>query len=439
MNEQFPRVPLKRLAHIEMGQSPPSKLCNVDGEGMPFLQGNAEFGDEHPTPKQFCISPPKRCEGNDLLMSVRAPVGARNIADQAYGIGRGLCAIRPYAVHPRFLWYATDVVVRDLQATAVGSTYGAVTAEDVGFALTPAPPIDTQRGIADFLDRETARIDGLIEKRQRLVALVTSRLDATAAAILVEAGKRSSDHNAQLPGELASAWPVLTLRQAGVTVCTGPFGTQFSADEYVSGGIPMINPTHIKNGRVQPDPEATVSPLTAKRLDRHRAAIGDVVLGRKGDVGRSALITAHEEGWLVGSDSIAIRTARSSLRPEYLSALLQLTVIRQQLEAHSTGATLANVNESILLNLRVPVPPLRRQDKLYERYARVASSHASLRQKVELQIGLLREHRQALVTAAVMGQINVRACNPSSLNSSVCQRPAWATPTETRRGVCRPS
>lgn len=423
---EWPTERLKHLARISFsnvdkksveGQLP-VRLCNyTDVYYRDAITSEIDFMEATATNEQLRAFALRR---GDVLITKDSET-ADDIAVPAYvaenlpGVlcGYHLALVRPdlRRVDGRFLYWAmaSERTRRQAEVLASGVTRYGLRADSVGNFELLVPQLKAQRAIADFLDRETARIDGLIEKRQRLVALVTSRLDATAAAILVEAGKRSSDHNAQLPGELASAWPVLTLRQAGVTVCTGPFGTQFSADEYVSDGIPMINPTHIKNGRVQPDPEATVSPLTAKRLDRHRAAIGDVVLGRKGDVGRSALITAHEEGWLVGSDSIAIRTARSSLRPEYLSALLQLTVIRQQLEAHSTGATLANVNESILLNLRVPVPPLRRQDKLYERYARVASSHASLRQKVELQIGLLREHRQALVTAAVMGQINVRA------------------------------
>ena len=86
---------LKYIADLNMGQSPPSEEYNSDQLGTPFLQGNAEFGPHHPTPKIYCPTANKHAIPGNILLSVRAPVGAINIADQEYGIGRGLCAIRP--------------------------------------------------------------------------------------------------------------------------------------------------------------------------------------------------------------------------------------------------------------------------------------------------------------------------------------------------------
>jgi len=101
---------LKFIAQVKMGQSPPSELCNDFGEGIPFLQGNAEFGLEYPTPRMFCPNPPKRAFIGDHLFSVRAPVGAINTADQEYGIGRGLCAITPQpdTLNHRFCRYQLE-------------------------------------------------------------------------------------------------------------------------------------------------------------------------------------------------------------------------------------------------------------------------------------------------------------------------------------------
>ena len=86
---------LKHAAQLIMGQSPSSADCSSDQIGAPFLQGCAEFGVNHPKPKQFCSDPPKYAPAGAILISVRAPVGRLNVADQAYGIGRGLCAIVP--------------------------------------------------------------------------------------------------------------------------------------------------------------------------------------------------------------------------------------------------------------------------------------------------------------------------------------------------------
>lgn len=89
-------IPLKWLASIVAGQSPTSTVVDVYvGEGLPFLQGNAEFGPEQPAPVHRCDSAHKRSSPGDILVSVRAPVGALNVADRSYGIGRGLAAVRP--------------------------------------------------------------------------------------------------------------------------------------------------------------------------------------------------------------------------------------------------------------------------------------------------------------------------------------------------------
>ena len=86
-------ISLKDLCNINMGQSPPSETYNKNGEGLPFFQGNADFGKKFPNPKIYCGNPIKIAEKNDILISVRAPIGAINFANEKSCIGRGLAAI----------------------------------------------------------------------------------------------------------------------------------------------------------------------------------------------------------------------------------------------------------------------------------------------------------------------------------------------------------
>ena len=156
---------LKFVALIQAGQSPPSEVVTDGTDGLPFLQGNADFGPANPMPQQVCNAAPKRARAGDILLSVRAPVGALNIADQDYGIGRGLCAIRlSPVVQPRFGFYTLSTTRRQLDAVATGSTYDAVTVSHVGDLPQILPDEEEQRAIAAFLDRETARIDALVAK-----------------------------------------------------------------------------------------------------------------------------------------------------------------------------------------------------------------------------------------------------------------------------------
>ena len=165
---------LKYIADLNMGQSPPSEEYNSDQLGTPFLQGNAEFGPHHPTPKIYCPTANKHAIPGNILLSVRAPVGAINIADQEYGIGRGLCAIRPRTnqLERRYAKYLLEVVRTELYVVATGSTYDAVTVDEVFNMTCVVPPISEQTQVADFLDRKTKQIDELIAAEQRKIELL---------------------------------------------------------------------------------------------------------------------------------------------------------------------------------------------------------------------------------------------------------------------------
>ena len=165
---------LKYIADLNMGQSPPSEEYNSDQFGTPFLQGNAEFGHYHPTPKIYCPTAKKHTSPGDILLSVRAPVGAINVADQEYGIGRGLCAIRPRTnqLECRYARYLLEVVRTELYIVANGTTYDAVTVNDVSKITCVVPPLAEQKEIADFLDRKTGQIDELIALEVRKIELL---------------------------------------------------------------------------------------------------------------------------------------------------------------------------------------------------------------------------------------------------------------------------
>ena len=165
---------LKYVADLNMGQSPPSEEYNSDQLGTPFLQGNAEFGLHHPTPKVYCPTAKKQASPGDILLSVRAPVGAINVADQEYGIGRGLCAIRPRInqLERRYIKYLLEVVRNELYVVATGTTYDAVTVDEVSHMTCVVPPLSEQHQIANFLNSKTGQIDKLIAAEQRKIELL---------------------------------------------------------------------------------------------------------------------------------------------------------------------------------------------------------------------------------------------------------------------------
>jgi type I restriction enzyme S subunit len=172
---------LKDVATLIAGQSPPSDQVSALTGGLPFLQGNAEFGTKVPTAVQECDSAPKRCRAGDILLSVRAPVGAVNVADREYGIGRGLCAVRPRAIDGGYLWWWLQHCKSELDSLATGSTFEAVTASTIGGLRLPDVGLADQGRIASWLDEETATIDDLVRRQEALIRIITERRTALIA------------------------------------------------------------------------------------------------------------------------------------------------------------------------------------------------------------------------------------------------------------------
>ncbi len=142
---------IKFYDHVIMGQSPKSSFVNEEGYGIPFLQGNTEFGETNPLNRYWCTNGPKKSEAGDILLSVRASIGELNISDQPYIIGRGLCAIRAWQNNDRFLFYYLSIVGEYFTSIATGTTFFAIKASDVKNLKAPLPPISEQKAIADYL------------------------------------------------------------------------------------------------------------------------------------------------------------------------------------------------------------------------------------------------------------------------------------------------
>ncbi|MET0115416.1 MAG: restriction endonuclease subunit S, partial [Limnospira maxima] len=168
---------LKYVALVEMGQSPPStEYSFLVDSGFPFLQGTADFGSKYPLPRIYCAIPQKVAQPEDILFSVRGPVGELNIADREYGIGRGLCAIRcQKSLNKKFAWWVLHWARIQLRFKATGSTYEAVSSEDVKNLLITLPPLSEQKAIAHYLDKETAKINQLSSATMDTINLLQER------------------------------------------------------------------------------------------------------------------------------------------------------------------------------------------------------------------------------------------------------------------------
>ncbi len=168
---------LDSICILNMGQSPDSTSYNVEKNGLPFFQGNADFGILHPTVRIWCDSPKKIAMPNDILISVRAPIGALNIADTECCIGRGLAALTVNAsiCINEYLWFAISSKVDELNSKGTGSTFKAISKNVLADTEIPLPPLNEQRQIADILNKVTHLIDVRKQQLSKLDELVKSR------------------------------------------------------------------------------------------------------------------------------------------------------------------------------------------------------------------------------------------------------------------------
>lgn len=165
------------------------------------------------------------------------------------------------------------------------------------------------------------------------------------------------------PFELPQGWVWCRFSNLSTEVATGPFGSMISASEYISDGIPLINPSHMVNGKIIEDKEITVSMSKANQLDGYRIKSGDVVMARRGEMGRCALVTERENNWLCGTGSFVLKFS-AEVNRQYILLMFQSKWVRGYLSGSSVGSTMVNLNHGILNKLPIMLPPPQEQSRV---------------------------------------------------------------------------
>jgi len=167
----------------------------------------------------------------------------------------------------------------------------------------------------------------------------------------------------ELVFELKPGWQPAKISQVLVELQTGPFGSSLHQSDYEKGGTPVINPASIKNERLIPIDSMAVGAATLERLATFKLRTGDIVMGRRGEMGRCAVVTRQEDGWLCGTGSLILRLPECVF-PRFLVTLIGSPLVREYLGGSAVGATMQNLNQSILLTLVIGLPPLAEQHRI---------------------------------------------------------------------------
>jgi type I restriction enzyme, S subunit len=176
---------------------------------------------------------------------------------------------------------------------------------------------------------------------------------------------------------------------------TGPFGSALHRSDYVDGGVPVVNPMQIVDGKILPTSAMSVTETAARRLSDFRLSEGNVIIGRRGEMGRCAFVRPEQHGWLCGTGSMIIRTG-PSLDARFVQRILASPPIVAEIENASVGSTMINLNQGTLANLLIPLPPTRTEqaaiaEALGDTDALVDSSERLIAKKRKVKEGATQE------------------------------------------------
>ena len=209
----------------------------------------------------------------------------------------------------------------------------------------PLPPLPEQERIVGILDEAFEGIAGATVQAEKNLHNARELFQSVLHSTFSQKG---------------ADWVESTLGEATGGVATGPFGSLLHKKDYIENGIPLVNPAHITDTGIEPDLRKTVSSETAQRLSNYIMDQGDIVIGR------CAVITEIEKGWLCGTGSFFIKPS-NDVESQYLVNYLRSDGCRERLENISGGATMKNLSNTALSNLTIQFPPLPTQQAIVEK------------------------------------------------------------------------
>jgi len=374
---------------------------NSEHRGIPYITGasNIELGNliinrwtENANSIATC---------GDLLLTCKGTVGKTLILqEKRVHIARQIMAITPVLINVKFLQIFVESQVDALKKKAKSMIPG-IERDNVLKLPLPLPPLAEQKRIVAKIEELLPYIDRYEQAWSRLedfnrqfpVDMQKSILQMAIQGKLVEqrpeegtgeelyqqiqqekqrlikAGTIKKEKplpeitEDEIPFDIPEGWKWVRFSELMISMSTGPFGSMLHKSDYVAKGIPLVNPANIVHGTIVPSDKMMISIETAKRLESYTLHAGMIVMGRRGEMGRCAVVTDVEDGWLCGTGSFFMQPS-SELYVRYISTFFATPYAKAYLGGESVGTTMSNLNHKILSSMPVPLPPLAEQKRI---------------------------------------------------------------------------
>lgn len=357
---------LKDICSINMGQSPESSSYNENGEGVPFFQGNADFGELHPAVRIWCNAPTKIAECGDILISVRAPIGALNIADKQCCIGRGLAAlsVNETLCSPKYLWYGLECKVDELNSKGTGSTFKAINKKTLAETEIPLPPLEEQRHIATLLDK----VSDLIAKRRAQLDKLDLLVKARFVEMFEDPEENPRGYEKRKLGSLA--------RKISDGVHAKP--------EYTETGRPFLSVVNINKGIINFEGCKFVSEEAYQKMIKSTyPERGDILYTKVGATyGIPAYVDTDTEFCLYVSVCL-IKPRHDEIDSKFLAISMSMPYIKCQADSRIKGIGVPDLHLNQINEFDILCPPRSEQEAFVGFVAHMDKSKLMIQQSLE--------------------------------------------------------
>ena len=370
---------LADISKITMGQSPESSTYNENGDGLPFFQGNADFGKIHPHVRVWCTSPKKIAQKNDILISVRAPIGALNIANQECCIGRGLAAIQvdEKTIDREYLWFFLNSKVDFLNTQGTGSTFKAINKNILADLKVRVYDKKIQKTIVEKLNTVTSLLEKSAKYKTKLDELIKSRFVEMFGDVILN----------------TMGWNIAKIGQIVTEV---RYGTSRPATE--NGKYPYLRMNNLTyNGYLDLSDLKRID-IPDNEIEKCIVRNGDILFNRTNSielVGKTCVFNEPTD-MIIAGYIIRIRL-KPIMLPIVFSCFMNTEALKTKLRNMAKGAVnQANINAQELQNIEIYVPPIDLQTQFVDFVTQVEKQKATVQKSIDkletLKKSLMQEY-----------------------------------------------
>ncbi len=399
--------PLRYLSSVRKGKLPSATFPNSTSEtdlpylSMEYLRSEFECVDYVAASINIVCA-----EAGDILLLWDGSNAGEFLRAKQGAVSSTTALIEPKNIQKEFLFFACKAREHELKDQTIGMGIPHVSGDKLKSIKIPYPPLPEQTAIAEFLDRETAKIDELVAEQRRLMELLKEKRQAVISHAVT---KGLNPHAPMKPsgidwlGDVPAGWEIKRLKHISPFIAVGIVvnPSNYIADE----GLPFIYGGDIREG--------VIDFANARRITRESSEINSKTLLRTGDLltvrvgapGVTAVVPSECDG---GNCASVMLIRQGTYNSHWLCYAMNTRIVRFQVEVVKYGAAQEQFNIGHAVNFWVPVPPCTVQDEIAEFLAIETARFDALTAAAQQAIDLLQERRTALISAAVTGQIDVR-------------------------------